>query len=207
MTHLLTHLGDNPLPAFTLLHYVDPDKAGHAGGSFPRPDVHERLDRVNTFGTENQADLPAGCEAIARFANVATFSGKLTGFNLSVLGDIPFEVDGKPVHWPDTVTYRGMMFTDVPNLLWVFGYFRASWTLRADLIGDKFREIRRRHGARGHAARPARGGRARDAGERRGERRRALRGAGLPAAAAPWHAARPAGRCRQTPPPRTGRGR
>jgi cation diffusion facilitator CzcD-associated flavoprotein CzcO len=34
------------------------------------------------------------------------------------------------------VTYRGMMFTGVPNLLWVFGYFRASWTLRADLLGD-----------------------------------------------------------------------
>jgi cation diffusion facilitator CzcD-associated flavoprotein CzcO len=59
-----------------------------------------------------------------------------TGFTLSVLGDIPFEVDGKPVNWPDTVTYRGMMFTGVPNMLWVFGYFRASWTLRADLIAD-----------------------------------------------------------------------
>ncbi|MFZ4719573.1 MAG: flavin-containing monooxygenase [Ilumatobacteraceae bacterium] len=59
-----------------------------------------------------------------------------TGFNLSVLGDIPFEVDGAPVHWPETVTYRGMMFTGVPNMLWVFGYFRASWTLRADLISD-----------------------------------------------------------------------
>jgi cation diffusion facilitator CzcD-associated flavoprotein CzcO len=29
-----------------------------------------------------------------------------------------------------------MMFTGVPNLVWVFGYFRASWTLRADLIAD-----------------------------------------------------------------------
>ena len=29
-----------------------------------------------------------------------------------------------------------MMFTGVPNLVWIFGYFRASWTLRADLIGD-----------------------------------------------------------------------
>jgi cation diffusion facilitator CzcD-associated flavoprotein CzcO len=59
-----------------------------------------------------------------------------TGFNLSVLGDIPFEVDGKAVSWPDTVTYRGMMFTGVPNLAWIFGYFRASWTLRVDLMGD-----------------------------------------------------------------------
>ncbi|HEY9235281.1 MULTISPECIES: flavin-containing monooxygenase [Phenylobacterium] len=59
-----------------------------------------------------------------------------TGFDLSVLGDIPFEVDGKPVDWSSTVTYRGMMFTGVPNLVWVFGYFRASWTLRADLVSD-----------------------------------------------------------------------
>jgi len=59
-----------------------------------------------------------------------------TGFNLSVLGDIGFEIDGKPLAFHDTVTYRGMMFTGVPNMVWVFGYFRASWTLRADLVGD-----------------------------------------------------------------------
>ncbi len=59
-----------------------------------------------------------------------------TGFNLCVLGDIEFTVDGKPVDFADTVTYRGMMFTGVPNLIWVFGYFRASWTLRVDILGD-----------------------------------------------------------------------
>ncbi len=59
-----------------------------------------------------------------------------TGFNLNVLGDINFVIDGKPLNFADTVTYRGMMFTGVPNMVWVFGYFRASWTLRADLIAD-----------------------------------------------------------------------
>jgi len=59
-----------------------------------------------------------------------------TGFNLNVLGDIDFVIDGKPLNFADTVTYRGMMFTGVPNMVWVFGYFRASWTLRADLIAD-----------------------------------------------------------------------
>ena len=59
-----------------------------------------------------------------------------TGFNLSVLGDIDFEIDGKPLDFSKTITYRGMMFTGVPNMLWVFGYFRASWTLRADLLSD-----------------------------------------------------------------------
>lgn len=59
-----------------------------------------------------------------------------TGFNLSVLGGIPFEVDGDAVDFSQSVTYRGMMFTGVPNMVWVFGYFRASWTLRVDLVGD-----------------------------------------------------------------------
>jgi cation diffusion facilitator CzcD-associated flavoprotein CzcO len=59
-----------------------------------------------------------------------------TGFNLSVLGDIAFEIDGNPLVFADTVTYRGMMFTGVPNMAWVFGYFRASWTLRSDLVAD-----------------------------------------------------------------------
>src|SRR5690242_20491661 len=59
-----------------------------------------------------------------------------TGFHLCVLGDIDFIIDGKPLVFSDTVTYRGMMFTGIPNLAWVFGYFRASWTLRADLVAD-----------------------------------------------------------------------
>ncbi|WP_164701683.1 NAD(P)/FAD-dependent oxidoreductase [Modestobacter sp. KNN46-3] len=59
-----------------------------------------------------------------------------TGFDLSVFGDIAFTVDGQPVDFAGTVTYRGLMFTGVPNLAYVFGYFRNSWTLRADLISD-----------------------------------------------------------------------
>ena len=59
-----------------------------------------------------------------------------TGFNMNVMGDIAFSIDGEPLDFHDTVTYRGMMFTGVPNLAWVFGYFRASWTLRSELIAD-----------------------------------------------------------------------
>lgn len=59
-----------------------------------------------------------------------------TGFHLSLLGDIRFSIDGEPIVYSDTVTYRGAMFSGVPNLIWVFGYFRASWTLRVDLIAD-----------------------------------------------------------------------
>lgn len=59
-----------------------------------------------------------------------------TGFNLNVLGDIAFMIDDQPMDFSETVTWRGAMFTGVPNMTWVFGYFRSSWTLRADLIAD-----------------------------------------------------------------------
>jgi cation diffusion facilitator CzcD-associated flavoprotein CzcO len=59
-----------------------------------------------------------------------------TGFDLSVMGEVSFAVDGRPVDFAQAVTYRGIMFTGVPNLAYVFGYFRASWTLRADLISE-----------------------------------------------------------------------
>jgi cation diffusion facilitator CzcD-associated flavoprotein CzcO len=86
-------------------------------------------DEIDRF-TEKGILLKSGKELEADIIITAT------GFNLSANGDIEFEVDGKPLDFADTVTYRGMMFTGVPNLVWVFGYFRASWTLRVDLVGD-----------------------------------------------------------------------
>ena len=59
-----------------------------------------------------------------------------TGFNMNMMGDINFSLDGKPLDFSDTMTYRGTMFSGVPNLAWVFGYFRASWTLRSELIAQ-----------------------------------------------------------------------
>ncbi|UUZ70655.1 hypothetical protein LP416_10025 [Polaromonas sp. P2-4] len=59
-----------------------------------------------------------------------------TGFNLSVLGDIQFSIDNKPLVFSEAITYRGMMFTGVPNMVWLHGYSYYSWTLRADIIGD-----------------------------------------------------------------------
>jgi cation diffusion facilitator CzcD-associated flavoprotein CzcO len=86
-------------------------------------------DEIDRF-TEKGIRLKSGEELEADIIITAT------GFSLSVLGDIPFEVDGKPVDFAKTVTYRGMMFTGVPNMVWVFGYFRASWTLRVDILSD-----------------------------------------------------------------------
>ena len=86
-------------------------------------------DEIDRF-TEKGVLLKSGQELEADIIVTAT------GFNLNVLGDIDFTIDDKPLVFSDTVTYRGMMFTGVPNMAWVFGYFRASWTLRADLVSD-----------------------------------------------------------------------
>jgi cation diffusion facilitator CzcD-associated flavoprotein CzcO len=86
-------------------------------------------DEISRF-TEDGVLLKSGKEIEADIVVTAT------GFNLCVLGDIDFTVDDKKIDFADTVTYRGMMFTGVPNMVWVFGYFRTSWTLRVDLLGD-----------------------------------------------------------------------
>jgi cation diffusion facilitator CzcD-associated flavoprotein CzcO len=86
-------------------------------------------DEIETF-TEAGLVLKSGKTLDAEIVVTAT------GFDLSVLGDIDFAIDGRPLRFSETVTYRGMMFTGVPNMAWVFGYFRASWTLRADLVAD-----------------------------------------------------------------------
>lgn len=86
-------------------------------------------DEIESF-TEDGIQLKSGKTLAADIIVTAT------GFNLNVLGDIDFTIDGAPLNFGDTITYRGMMFTGVPNMAWVFGYFRASWTLRTDLVAD-----------------------------------------------------------------------
>jgi cation diffusion facilitator CzcD-associated flavoprotein CzcO len=59
-----------------------------------------------------------------------------TGLELVTLGEIEFLVDGEPVDFSQTWTYKGMAYSDVPNLASTFGYINASWTLRADLTSE-----------------------------------------------------------------------
>lgn len=84
-------------------------------------------DEIETF-TENGIRVKSGEELEADIIVTAT------GFNFLILGGVEFEIDGRPMDFADCVTYRGVMYSGVPNMAWVFGYFRASWTLRADLI-------------------------------------------------------------------------
>ena len=57
-----------------------------------------------------------------------------TGLKLKLLGGATITVDGKPINLGDTVSYKGMMSSGVPNLASTFGYTNASWTLKAELV-------------------------------------------------------------------------
>ncbi|HLI98851.1 MAG TPA: NAD(P)/FAD-dependent oxidoreductase [Bradyrhizobium sp.] len=56
-----------------------------------------------------------------------------TGLVLQVLGGMEVVVDGRNVDFAKTLNYKGMMYSDVPNLASAFGYTNASWTLKCDL--------------------------------------------------------------------------
>jgi len=86
-------------------------------------------DQIETF-TENGIRLESGEELAADIIITAT------GLNLVVLGEAMVEVDGQPIDFASTWSYKGMMYTGVPNLATTFGYINASWTLRADLIAE-----------------------------------------------------------------------
>jgi cation diffusion facilitator CzcD-associated flavoprotein CzcO len=57
-----------------------------------------------------------------------------TGLAVLPVGGIALEVDGTPVRLPDTVAYKGMMLSGVPNFAFTIGYTNTSWTLKADLV-------------------------------------------------------------------------
>jgi cation diffusion facilitator CzcD-associated flavoprotein CzcO len=84
-------------------------------------------DTIDRF-TETGIRLASGRELPADVIVTAT------GLVLELLGGTRFAVDGHPVDFARTLTYKGVMFSGVPNLISVFGYINASWTLKADLV-------------------------------------------------------------------------
>ncbi|OLB64849.1 MAG: FAD-containing monooxygenase EthA [Actinobacteria bacterium 13_2_20CM_2_72_6] len=86
-------------------------------------------DRVTGF-TDSGLCLASGAELAADIVVTAT------GLRLLVLGGIQLAVDGHDVKLPETMAYKGMMLSGVPNFAFTVGYTNASWTLKADLVGE-----------------------------------------------------------------------
>jgi monooxygenase len=84
-------------------------------------------DRIETF-TEKGIKLVSGAELEADVVVTAT------GLDLLVFGGIALTVDGEDVNLPDTLVYKAMMLSDVPNFAFAIGYTNSSWTLKVDIV-------------------------------------------------------------------------
>lgn len=59
-----------------------------------------------------------------------------TGLNLRLFGGMQISVDGQAIQMNQHISYKGLMFSDIPNFSNTLGYTNASWTLKADLIAE-----------------------------------------------------------------------
>jgi cation diffusion facilitator CzcD-associated flavoprotein CzcO len=86
-------------------------------------------DTIETF-TETGIRLTSGQELEADIIVTAT------GLNLLAFGGTDLVVDGEAVDLPDTMAYKSLMLSDVPNFAYALGYTNLSWTLKADLTAE-----------------------------------------------------------------------
>jgi cation diffusion facilitator CzcD-associated flavoprotein CzcO len=86
-------------------------------------------DHIETF-TETGLKLKSGAALDADIIVTAT------GLRMQLLSGMELVVDGRQIDLPQTTSYKGMMFSEVPNLASTFGYTNASWTLKADLTAE-----------------------------------------------------------------------
>jgi monooxygenase len=83
-------------------------------------------DTIASF-TPGGIRLASGAELAADIVVTAT------GLRLKVMGGAQISVDGRTVDPAQTLVYRGLMYSGVPNLAVATGYTNASWTLRCEL--------------------------------------------------------------------------
>ncbi len=88
-----------------------------------------KTDHIETF-TETGLQLKSGENLDADIIVTAT------GLVLKLMAGLDLVVDGKPVEMSKTLAYKGMMYSDVPNVASAFGYTNASWTLKCDLTAE-----------------------------------------------------------------------
>ncbi len=100
-------------------------------------------DRIETF-TETGLKLASGDELDADLVVTAT------GLNVTLFGGTPIAVDGRQVALSETVAYKGMMLSGVPNLALALGYTNASWTLKCDLVSEYVCRLLNHMDARGY---------------------------------------------------------
>ena len=86
-------------------------------------------DQIESF-TETGLQLRSGTRLDADVVVTAT------GLVLKLMAGLELVVDGRTVDLSKALAYKGMMYSDVPNLASAFGYTNASWTLKCDLTAE-----------------------------------------------------------------------
>ncbi|VVE85828.1 flavin-containing monooxygenase [Pandoraea sputorum] len=104
----------------------------------PNGDIFKALrsGRAEIVTDEIAAFTPAGLTLKSGKTLDADIVVTATGLRVQLMGGAQLRVDGRPVTLSDTVAYKGMMYSGVPNLASIFGYTNASWTLKAELIAQ-----------------------------------------------------------------------
>lgn len=75
-----------------------------------------------------------------------------TGLVMKVLAGMNLSVDGELIKMSEKFAYKGMMFSDVPNLATALGYTNASWTLKCDLTAEYVCRLLKFMDANGYAS-------------------------------------------------------
>lgn len=88
--------------------------------------VTDRIERIDATGVQLASGQHLDADVIVT----------ATGLKMTMAGKIAISLDGVPIDWSQHWYYKACMFSNVPNLVAVFGYLNASWTLRADIISD-----------------------------------------------------------------------
>lgn len=104
----------------------------------PNGDLFEALKTNKASVVTNTIErfVPEGIELSDGEVIPADLIVTATGLQLVTVGDMNFQVDGNPVDFSETWTYKGLAYSDIPNMASAFGYINASWTLRADLVSE-----------------------------------------------------------------------
>jgi monooxygenase len=99
---------------------------------------------ADLFASIKAGDASVETDTIERFVpeGIRLSSGKTlpadvivtaTGLEMQLLSGVAYSVDGVAKDMSKALLYKGMMYSDVPNMASSFGYTNASWTLKADL--------------------------------------------------------------------------
>jgi cation diffusion facilitator CzcD-associated flavoprotein CzcO len=102
-------------------------------------------DHIESF-TETGLRLKSGAHLDADIIVTAT------GLVLKLMSGLRLVVDGEPVEMSKTLAYKGMMYSDVPNLASALGYTNASWTLKCDLTAEYVCRLLNHMERRGYAS-------------------------------------------------------